>query len=169
MEGSQSLREQPSSWTEEDKGETAAKNISSTTHGHYNLRHSGRGCVLRLRLCKSVPGRGLGLVVWRQPEGAGEWYTKGCGVEHHSQGNLGGGLGLQEKQATIVGEDKRRRGRLPQEYLSLHTHGLSEGRVTCRKTPIVKATGNHPSCNSYRWQHYWHGLSMNTNRHKRRN
>ena len=35
------------------------------------------------------------------------------GVEHHSRGNLGGVLGLQETQGTIVGEGKKRRGGLP--------------------------------------------------------
>ena len=45
--------------------------------------------------------------------GAKDQYSKGCGVEHHSPGNLGGGLGLQEMQGTIVGEDKMRRGILP--------------------------------------------------------
>ena len=35
---------------------------------------------------------------------------RGWEVKHHSQGSVGGGLGPQEKQDTIVGEDERRRG-----------------------------------------------------------
>ena len=34
----------------------------------------------------------------------------GSGVERLSRGNLGGGLGLQEKQGTSVGKGKRKRG-----------------------------------------------------------
>ena len=34
-------------------------------------------------------------------------------VEYHSLGNLDGGLGLQEKQGTIVGEGEKMRGRPP--------------------------------------------------------
>ena len=45
-----------------------------------------------------------------------------------AKGNLKG-LGLQEKQGTIVGEGERIRGRWPQEYLSLCMRGLSEGRA----------------------------------------
>ena len=46
-------------------------------------------------------------------EEAREQCTIGWGVRGHSQGNLGGGLGLQEKQGTIVGEGERRRGGPP--------------------------------------------------------
>ena len=49
-------------------------------HRHHSLKPLGRGWVLRLRLRRSVLGRGLGLVVWRQPKGLrsralweGEW------------------------------------------------------------------------------------------------
>ena len=48
------------------------------------------------------------LAMWRQPETVGDCAT-GWGAECHSQGNLGGGLGLQEKQGAILGEGKRRR------------------------------------------------------------
>ena len=44
---------------------------------------------------------------------AGEWYAKGGGVESHNRGNPGEGLDLQERQGASVGEDKRRRGRVP--------------------------------------------------------
>ena len=54
--------------------------------------------MLSLRLQRSVPRRGLGLVVWGQPEGlrssaprAGEQFTTGLGVESHSRGNWGEG------------------------------------------------------------------------------
>ena len=36
---------------------------------HHSLRCLGGGWALRPRLQRSVPGRGLGLAVWRQPEG----------------------------------------------------------------------------------------------------
>lgn len=39
--------------------------------GHHSLRGSGRGWELRLRLQRSVQGRGLRLAVWRQSEGLG--------------------------------------------------------------------------------------------------
>ena len=59
----------------------------------------------------------------------------GWGEEHHNLGKLGGGLGPQEKQGTIVGEDKRKRGRPPWKSLSLFTCRVSEGEV-----PLVQAT-----------------------------
>ena len=37
----------------------------------------------------------------------------GWGVESHDRGNLGEGLGPQEKQGTIAGEGESRRGRPP--------------------------------------------------------
>ena len=53
------------------------------------------------------------MAVWGQAEGlrshvlpAGEWNAM-------AEETGGGGLGLQEKQGTIVGEDKRRRGGPP--------------------------------------------------------
>ena len=53
---------------------TAKQRESHTDHlhhqpGHHSLRRSGGDWALRRRLQRSVPGRGLGLVVWRQPEG----------------------------------------------------------------------------------------------------
>ena len=80
---------------------------------------------------------------------------QGQGVECHSQGNPGGGLGQQEKQGAIVGEGKRRKGRPPQEFLSLHMCGLLEGKAMDReaplgpmKSPLTPATGGHNSCSS---------------------
>ena len=53
-----------------------------TAHRHHSLRHLGGSWALILRLRKSVLHRGLGLTVWRQPEGlgsgapqVGEWST----------------------------------------------------------------------------------------------
>ena len=37
--------------------------------GQHSLRCVKRGWALKLRLQRSVPGRGLGLAVWRKPEG----------------------------------------------------------------------------------------------------
>ena len=60
------------------------------------------------------------MAVWKQPEElmtsvpwSVEWSATGWEVESHSGGNLGGGLGPQGKQGTIVGEGERRRDRLP--------------------------------------------------------
>ena len=66
----------------------------------------------------------------------------GWGVVSHklgngtcSRGNSGGGLGLQEKQGTIIG-GKEEKG-WATIGISLHTHGLSEGVV-----PLAQATGD---------------------------
>ena len=53
---------------------TEKQNESHTDHlnhwqRHHSLRRSGGGQALRLRLYRSVPGSGLGLVGWRQPKG----------------------------------------------------------------------------------------------------
>lgn len=42
-----------------------------------------------------------------------------------------------EGQGTTAGDSKRQRGRRPQEYLSLHTHGLLEGRAIGGEAPLV--------------------------------
>ena len=65
---------------------------SHTNHWyHHSLRHSDRGWALRLRLQRSVPGKGLGLAVWRQPEGlrssvpwAGEHSTIAKGAQEEA-------------------------------------------------------------------------------------
>ena len=60
------------------------------------------------------------MVVWREPKGlrsnvpqVGEQYATGWVMESHGSGNPGEGLDLLERQVAIIGEDKRRRGRLP--------------------------------------------------------
>ena len=72
-EGPQSLKEKHSTWTEEGKAEKCHTDTSQVYYlpGHHSLRHYGRGWALRLRLQISVPRRGVGLAVWRQPEGLG--------------------------------------------------------------------------------------------------
>ena len=97
MEGPQCCREKHCSWTEgvnEDPHRPST--LLSWTPQTEML---GWGLGVRPRLWRSVPGRGLGLAVWRQPEElrssvpwAGELNTMGWEVEDHSQGNLGGGL-----------------------------------------------------------------------------
>ena len=84
--------------------------------GRHCLRHLGSGWILRLRLWKSVPGRGLGLAVRGQLKDLGsgvpwpgEQCAMGWGGERHSRGNPGGGLSLQEKKGAIVREGERRR------------------------------------------------------------
>ena len=49
----------------------AAQIICTTTPRDHSLRCTDRGQELRLRLWISVPGRRLGLAVWRQPGGLG--------------------------------------------------------------------------------------------------
>ena len=48
----------------------------------------------------------------------------GWGMEWHSQGNMGHGLDLQEKQGTIFGDGKKRRGRTTIEISSSHGQAL---------------------------------------------
>ena len=125
---------------------TAKQSESHTDHlyhlpGHHSLTCSGRGWVLRLRLQRSVPGRGLGLAVWRQPEGLGS-SVPWTGVQNAIS------KGTQEEVWA------RRRGKMPllgregpiQEYLSLCMCRLSEGKVplvqpTGDQVPLVQATG----------------------------
>ena len=66
---------------------------------------------------------------------AGELNAMGWGAKCHSRGNLGEGMGLQEKQSAIVGEGKRRQDGEPWEYLSLHMLRLSEVEA-----PLTQAT-----------------------------
>ena len=71
-------------------------------------------------------------------------------VEHNIWGNPrnpGGGLGPQEKQGSIAGEGKKRRGGRPWKYLSLHMLGLKEGgapltQTTGGEAPLAWAMGN---------------------------
>ena len=51
--------------------ERAAQTIGTTAPRHHRLRCSGGGWALRLRFWRSVLGKGLGLAVWREPEGLG--------------------------------------------------------------------------------------------------
>ena len=79
--------------------------------------------MLRFRLWRSVPRRGLGLVVWTQPKRlrsnvpwVGEQYAKDWGVETQCRGNPVECLDLQEREGTTtVGGDERRRGGMPEE------------------------------------------------------
>jgi len=70
----------------------------------------GRGWALRLRLWRSVPGRGLGLAVPVTARGAKEkccmgrdQYTTGWRGEFHGRENLGEGPGPQERQGSLLG------------------------------------------------------------------
>jgi len=45
-----------------------AAQITASHPGHHSLRHLGGGWVLRLRLQRSVPGKGVWLAMWGQPE-----------------------------------------------------------------------------------------------------
>ena len=48
------------------------------------MSHLGRGWVLRLPLLSLVPGRRLGLAVWKQPEGTREQYATGKGAQEEA-------------------------------------------------------------------------------------
>ena len=96
--------------------------------------------MLRLRLWGLVPGSGLGLAVRIKPKGLGSSAPEARQLSTTDKGT-------QEKQGTIVGEGKRRRGGLLKEYLSLCMHGLSEGGVPLAqaagvKSPLVLAMGD---------------------------
>ena len=87
---------------------------------HHSLRCLGGGWARRLRLWRSVSGKGLGWPVWGQPEGlrscvpqADKQCATGWWVEHHVRGKLREGLGPREKKDTSVGEGERRRSRPP--------------------------------------------------------
>lgn len=83
---------------------------------HPSLRHSSRIWALRLGLWGSLPGRGLGLAMWKQPEGLGSFGkmsepAKGFQEDvHHSQGISGGCLSQPKNQNIIVGECRREGG-----------------------------------------------------------
>ena len=69
----------------------------------------------------------------------------GWGVEHHGRGNLGGHLGPQEKQGTIVGR-ARAGGEERLRKLPVHLPRLSEGGVLTQamggQKPHALATGD---------------------------
>ena len=112
------------------------------------------GWALRLRLQRTVLGRGLLFAVWRHPEGlkssvlwAGERCAISRGAECHSRGKPGGGLGPQNKQGTIFGEGKRRKGRPSIGIYFPHMYGISEGggslvQATDGKVPLAQAMGD---------------------------
>ena len=107
--------------------------------GHHSLRCLGRGWALRLRLWRSVLGRGLGFAVRGQPEGlrrgvprAGEVCATGWGVECHGRGNPGEGLGLRRSKAPLLGR-ARGEGADCHRNLPMHMCGLSEGRAALTK------------------------------------
>jgi len=94
--------------TEEGKAEGESHRSSAPPHKIPQMRHAGGGWALGLRLQRSVAGRGLGLAVWRQPEGlgsgvpyAGEWNARAMRTQ------------VEEQQAAIVGQGERRRGGPP--------------------------------------------------------
>ena len=102
MEGPQSHQEKCSSWTEEGKKRKSYTDYLYHHLGHHSLRCLGGGWALRLRLWRSVPGRSLGLALWGA-RGARELYVMGWGVEHPSQGILGGGFGPQRSKVALLG------------------------------------------------------------------
>ena len=80
-----------------------AQTIRTTAPRHNSLRCSGGGYALGLRLQRSVPGRGLRLVAWRQPE----WLDSSA-PEPREPGRKSE---PKEKPSVIVGEGERRKSR----------------------------------------------------------
>ena len=66
----------------------------------------------KLRLQRSLPGREIWLAVCRQNEGLGSMAPWARELSTIAEGTREK-VGLQEKQGTILGEGKRRRGGLP--------------------------------------------------------
>ena len=103
---------------------SAKQSESCTDHlnhwpGCHILRCSLRGWALRLRLQRSVLGRGLGLAVWREPKGlrnsalqVGEWYAKGGEGKPQQREPRRRSRPAGEARCHCW-EGKRRRGRLP--------------------------------------------------------
>ena len=110
MEGTQSLREKHSSWTEEGKAERELHKPSV----HDNLRSSGGGWALRRRLQRSVLGRELRLAMWRQTEGLGNSAPKAGKWSATAKGTWEEAWACRRSKAL---EERRR--------ISLHTRGLS--------------------------------------------
>ena len=76
--GKSAKTERPQSFTRKVKqldwgGQSKARTKQYLHHcpRHHSLRLLGRRLVLKLRLWRWIPGRELGLAVWRQPEGLG--------------------------------------------------------------------------------------------------
>ena len=111
-----------------------AQIIYTAAPRNQRLRHSGGSWALET---PEVISEDQGWLYGESP--------RGWGAGRHSHGNLGGDLGPQEKQGTLVGE-----GKPPQEYLFLRMCRLSEGRVPLAqamggKVPLAWATGNGAS------------------------
>ena len=109
MEGPQSHREKHSSGTEEGKAEREPHRSSEPLAWTPQPETLGWELGTETQDPKVSSGKrtriGYVEVAW----GARQQCAMGWGVECHSQGNPGGGLGPQEKQGTIVGKGKRRR------------------------------------------------------------
>ena len=144
-------------------GQRTAKQSESCTdhpnhqHGYHSLRHSGRGWVLRPRLQRSVPGRGLRLALWRQTEGlrssapwAGEWCATSWGVDCRAEGTQEKVLAGRRGKVPLLGR-ARGGGVDHHRKLPVHTYAhacsLSEGRAalaqaTGGKKPLAWARGD---------------------------
>ena len=121
-------------WTEE--GEVEWIRIDHLA-GHHSLRHLGRGWVLKLRLLRSVPGRGLGLAVWGQPERlrstvppAGErGVLRVGGWAAPAEGSREKVWPCRGSKAPLLGRGEEE-GQAPQETLCAGAQAL-RGRGTC--------------------------------------
>ena len=129
-EGPQTLRKKRSCWTEEGKAERELHRPSVSQPPDTTAWDAGGGT----ECPRSVLGKVLGLSertrvgCVERAWGARERCATGWESEGLSQGNPGGGLGLQ-KQGAVVEEGKKRKGPSPWEYLSLRMRGLGISTV----------------------------------------
>ena len=87
----------------------ATQTISTTIPGHHSLTCLEGGWALRLGLWRSVPGKGLGLAVWRQPEGLGSLVPQAGERNATAEGTLKEVWACRRSKTIGKG---RRRGRL---------------------------------------------------------
>ena len=136
MEGTQSLREKHSSWTEEGKAERELHKPSV----HDNLRPSGGGWALRRRLQRSVLGRELRLAMWRQTEGLGNSAPKA--------GKWSATAKVTWKEAWACRRSKALEERRRISF-SAHTWALRQRDTSCAashiRVPLSQATGSRVS------------------------
>ena len=95
--------------------------------------------MLRLRLWRSRPGKGLELAVWRQPEGEGRGVPQAGKQSSTAKGAQEEALALQKKQDTIAGEGERRKRSGAAIGISFSAHMQALGWWS-------------PSCAGFGWQ-----------------
>ena len=106
--------------------------------GYHRLRHSEAGWVLRLRLQRSVSGRGLGLAVWKQPEGARKWCAKGWELTATAKGTREEAWACRRSKAPLLG--RTREGGVDLSMNRHHLQSKSPQRLAEKRAPQVCIT-----------------------------